>query len=60
MGVLKTSEHTQTKVKMPPPSQEHPASFKAPNEDLKNRDILGTLDIKKESQNFGHGYIKDQ
>ena len=31
MGVWKTSDHIQTKTKIPNPSQEHSASSKAPN-----------------------------
>ena len=60
MGISKTSDHIQTKIKMPHPNQEPPASLKAANEDLKDIDILGTLKIKKESQNLDHGYIKYQ
>ena len=60
MGVSKTSDHIQIKIKMPNPSQERPASSKAPNEDLKDMDVLCTFKIKIESQNLDHGYIKDQ
>ena len=60
MGVLKTSDHIQIKIKMSNPSQKHPASSKAPNEDLKDRDVLCTLKIKIESQNLDHGCTKDQ
>ena len=35
MGVSKTNDHIQIKIKMPNPSQEPPASSKAPNEELK-------------------------
>merc|ERR1711954_567462 len=52
MGISNTSDHIQTKIKMPHPNQEPPASFKAPNEDLKTMDILGTWKIQKESQNL--------
>ena len=45
---------------MPNPSQEPPASSKAPNEDFKDMDVLCTLKIKIESHKFDHGYIKDQ
>ena len=45
---------------MPNPSQEPPASSKAPNEDLKYMDVLCTFKIKKERQNLEHGCIKDQ
>merc|ERR1712081_42647 len=48
------------KIKMQNPSQEHPASSKAPNEDFKDMDVLCTFKIKIESQNLDHGYIKDQ
>ena len=34
------------------PSQEAPASSKAPNEDLKDMDVLSTFKIKIEGQNF--------
>ena len=36
---------------MPKPSQEPPASSKAPNQDLKDTDVLCTFKIKIESQN---------
>ena len=45
---------------MPNPSQEPPVSYKAPNEDLKDMDVLCTFKIKVGSQNLDHGYIKDQ
>ena len=60
MGVSKTSDHIQIKIKMPNPSQEPPASSKAPNEDLKDIDVLYTFKIKIESQNVAHGNIKVQ
>ena len=60
MGVPKTSDYIQIKIKMPNSSQEPPASSKAPNEDLKDMDVLCTFKIKIESQNLDHGYIKDQ
>ena len=53
-----TSDHMQITIKMPNPSHEHPASFKAPNEDLKDMDVLSTSNIKIESQNLEHGCIK--
>ena len=37
------------------PSQEPPVSSKAPNQDLKNMDVLCTFKIKIESQNVDHG-----
>ena len=60
MGISKTSDHIQIKIKMPNPRQEPPASSKAQNEDLKDMDVLCTFKIKIESQNLDHGCIKDQ
>ena len=60
MGILKISDHIQIKIKMPNPSQEPPASSKAPHEDLKDNDVLCTFKIKIEGQNLHHGFIKDQ
>ena len=60
MGVSKAGDHIQIKIKMPNPSQEPPASSKAPNEDLKDMDVLCTFKIKIESQNLDHGCTKDQ
>ena len=48
------------KIKMPNPSQEPPASSKAPNEDLKDIDVLCTFNIKIESKNSDYGCIKDR
>ena len=53
MVVSKTNEHIQIKIKMPNSSQEPPASSKAPNEDLKDMNVLCTFKIKMGS----HGYI---
>ena len=44
---MKTSYHIQIQIKMPKPSQEPPASYKAPNEDLKDIDVLCTFKIKR-------------
>ena len=33
---INTSDHSQIKMKIPNPSQEHQASFKAPHQDLKD------------------------
>ena len=61
MGVSKTSNHIQIKIKMiPNPGQKSPVSSKAPNEDLNNMDEVCTFKIKKDSQNLDHGCIKDQ
>ena len=59
MGVSKTSDHIKIKIKMPNPSQGHPASSIAPDEDLKDMDVLYTFKIMIESQNLDHGFIKD-
>ena len=60
MGVSKTSDYIQIKIKMPNPSQEPPTSSKAQNEDLKDMYDLCTFKIEIESKNLDHGYIKDQ
>merc|ERR1711954_23509 len=60
MGVPKTSDQIQINIRMPNPSQEPPASSKAPNQDLKDMDGLCTFKIKIESQNLAYGYTKDQ
>ena len=52
MGVSKTSENIQIIIKMPNLNQEPPASFKAPNEDLKGMDDFCNFKIKREP-NFG-------
>ena len=59
MGISETSDHIKIKKKMPSANQEHPASYKVPNEDLKDMDVLCTFKIKIESQNSDHGNIKD-
>ena len=51
MGISKTSDQILIKMKMPHPSQEPPASSKAPNEDLKYMDVPYTFKFKIESQN---------
>ena len=60
MNVSKTIDHIHIKIKMPNPHQEPPAFSKAPNEDLKDMNVLFTFKIKLESGNFDSGYIKDQ
>merc|ERR1711954_441966 len=57
-GISKTSDHIQIKIKMPNPSQEPPASSKAPNEDLKDMDVLCTFKMKIESQILTMGISK--
>merc|ERR1711954_65704 len=60
MVISRTNDHIQIKIKMPNPIIEPAASSKAPNEDLKNMDVLCTFKIKIEIQNLDHGCIKDQ
>ena len=43
---------------MQTPSQEPPASSKAPNHDLKDMDVLCSFKIKIKSQHLEHGCIK--
>ena len=52
MAVQKTIDHIQIKVQMPNPSQEPPASSKAPNQDLNDINVLCTFNIKIGSQNW--------
>ena len=58
MGVPKISDIIQIKIKMTYPSQEPPASSKAPNQDSKDKDVLCTFKIKIESQNLKYGSKK--
>ena len=51
MGVSKTSDHIQIKISMLNPSQKPQASYKTPNEDLKDMDVHCTFKTKKESKN---------
>ena len=48
MGVSKTSDHIQIKIKMPNTSQEPLVSSKAQNQDLEDMDVLCTFKIKME------------
>ena len=59
MGVTKTSDHISKKIKMQNPSQEPPASPKAPNEDLKDMDVSCTFKTRIESHNLEYVCIKD-
>ena len=58
MGVNKTIEHIQIKIKMSNPSWEHPASAKSSNQGLKDMVVLFTLKVKIESPNWEHGCVK--
>ena len=53
MGVSKTSDHIQIKLKMPNLCQEIPVFSKAPNQDLEDMDVLCTLKIKNREPQFG-------
>ena len=46
--VSKTTAHIQIKIKMLTPSQEPPASSKAPYQDLNDMKVLYTFEFKKE------------
>ena len=58
MVVSKTCDHIQIKIKIATPSQEPPASSKAPSQDLKDMDDLCTFKIKIESQKLENGCNK--
>ena len=59
MGASKTSDYIEIQIKMPNHSQETQASFRAPNEDLKDIDVLCTFKIKTESwKTSGHIQIQ--
>ena len=57
MNILepKTRDPVQVNIGMKTPSQKPPASSKAPNQDLKDMDILCTFKIKIKTQNLDHG-----
>ena len=50
MGVPKTSDYIEIKIKMPNPSQEPAAFSKAPNQDLMDPDVLCNFKINLEIQ----------
>ena len=66
MVVSWTSDHIKIKIKIPNPSQEFPWSSKAPNEDLKDMDVLfnsksrqiSTIWIRGVSKSSDHIQIK--
>ena len=60
MGISKTTDHIQIMVNMQNPSQEPVVPSKAPNEDLYDMYVICTIQIKIESQNSDHGYVKDK
>ena len=60
MGVSKTSGNMQMKINIKNPSQAPPASSKAPNQDLRDIDVLFTFKIMIENQNSEYGCTKPQ
>merc|ERR1711954_625925 len=58
MCVPKTSDHIQINIRMPNSSQEPPASSKAPNEDLKDMDVLCTFKIEMRAKIWIMGISK--
>ena len=58
MCVSKTSDHIQIKVKLPNPTQKLPVSSTAPNEDLKDIDVLCTLKSRKRAKSLNLGVPK--
>ena len=60
MYVPKDSDNIQSRIEMPNPSQEPTVSSKAPNQDLKDMDVLCIFKIKIEIQTLENGCIKDQ
>ena len=54
-----TSDHIKREIKMPNPSQEPPASSKAPKEDSKDVDVLCTFKIKIESKKLEYWCINN-
>ena len=60
IGLSMTCDYIQVKIKMPNPSQEHPASTKSPIQDLKDMDVLYIIKTKIEIQNWENWCIKDQ
>ena len=63
MDISKTSDLIKIKIKIPNPSQEPPASSKAPNDDLNEMNDLCTIKIKINMPNTnlklglkGHGW----
>ena len=60
MYETKTNDHIIINIRVQKPSQEPLASSKAPNQDLKDMDVLCTFKIKIESQNLEYRCIKYQ
>ena len=58
MGISKTSDNIQIKMKLPNPSQEPPASSESPNHDLGDIGVLCTFKMKIYGQNQNMGVSK--
>ena len=58
MVVSKISDYIQIKIKMPNPGQSPPASSKAPNKDLKDRDVLCILKSRERAKIWNMGVSK--
>ena len=58
MGVSKTSNPIDIKMKVPNPSQKTSASSKAPNEDLKDLDVLCTFKSRERAKIWIMGISK--
>ena len=50
MDISKSSDYIQIKIKLPNPSQEYPASSKAPLQDFKDMDVLCILKIRERAK----------
>ena len=59
MSISKFGDHIEINIKMQKPSQEHPASSRAPNKDVKDMDVLCTFRINIESHNLDPLFTKD-
>ena len=60
MGESKTSDQIKIKIKVQNLSREHSAHIKAPNQDLKDMDVLFKFKINFESHNLKQGCIRNQ
>ena len=60
MGVPKTNDHIQIKIKTPNPSQDPLVFSKVPKQDFKDMYVLCTFKTKIESKTLEHGCTKNQ
>ena len=54
----KTSDHIQINIRMQNPSQEPPASSKAPFQDLNDMDVLASLNSRQRAKFWNMGVLK--